>query len=159
MGAVPRQIFSAQLLPRSGRSSGVNDDAKTDTYEPSAQVDAVCHRVIGAALEVHRMLGPGFLESVYEEALCIELSLRGIPFARQVPIAVAYKGNAIGEARIDILVNQCLVVELKAVESIAPIHVAQVISYLKSTKLPLGLLLTFNVTALRHGIKRVIQSR
>ncbi len=137
-------------------------DAKGATQDrngPGEHVDAVCHRVIGAALEVHRALGPGFLESVYEEALCVELSLRGIPFARQVPIRVAYKGSAIGEARIDILVDGCLVVELKAVESIAPIHIARVISYLKATQRPLGLLITFNVTALRHGIKRVIKSR
>jgi GxxExxY protein len=126
---------------------------------PGENVDAVCHRVIGAALEVHRALGPGFLESVYEEALCVELSLRGIPFARQVPIRVAYKGNTVGEARLDILVDGCMVVELKATESIAPIHVAQVISYLKATKLPLGLLLTFNVSLLRDGIKRIVQSR
>lgn len=114
--------------------------------------------MIGSAIEVHRLLGPGFLESVYEEALCVELSLRGIPFARQVPVGVPYKGNTVGEARLDLLVDECLVVELKAVETIAPIHVAQVISYLKATRLRLGLLITFNVTWLRRGIKRVIHT-
>jgi len=132
--------------------------AKAGRNEPSADVDAVCHSVIGAALDVHRVLGPGFLESVYEEALCIELTLRGIRFGRQVPIGVAYKGQTVGEGRVDILVEECLVVELKATEKIAPIHVAQVISYLKATKLTLGLLITFNVTVLRSGIKRVIQT-
>jgi GxxExxY protein len=115
--------------------------------------------VIGAAIEVHRLLGPGYLESVYQEALCIELSLRGIRFARQVPVGVTYKGKIAGEARLDLLVDERLVVELKAVETLAPIHVAQVISYLKATKLTLGLLITFNVTVLRRGIKRVIQTQ
>ncbi|WP_394837464.1 GxxExxY protein [Pendulispora rubella] len=113
---------------------------------------------IGAALEVHRLLGPGFLESVYEEALCFELSLRGVPFARQVPVGVAYKGKTVGEARLDLLVGECLIVELKAVEAIAPIHVAQVISYLKACRLAVGLLISFNVPVLRRGIKRVIHT-
>ena len=134
-------------------------DAKPGGLEPSAEVDALCHRVIGAAIEVHRLLGPGFLESVYEEALCIELSLRGIRFARQVPVGVDYKGKAVGEARLDLLVDECLVVELKAMEAIAPIHVAQVISYLRATRLALGLLITFNVAVLRRGIRRVIQTQ
>ena len=132
--------------------------AKLSRNEPAAHVDAVCHRVIGAAIEVHRLLGPGFLESVYEEALCVELVLRGMHFARQVPVGVAYKGKPVGEARLDLLVDECLIVELKTAEAIAPIHVAQVISYLKATKLMLGLLITFNVTVLRRGIKRVIQT-
>ena len=97
--------------------------------------------------------------SVYEEALCIELSLRGIRFARQMPVGVTYKGKTAGEARLDLLVDERLVVELEAVETLAPIHVAQVISYLKATKLTLGLLIAFNVTVLRRGIKRVIQTR
>ena len=84
--------------------------------------------------------------------------LRGIRFARQVPVGVAYKGKTVGEARLDLLVDGCLIVELKAVETIAPIHVAQVISYLKATRLTLGLLITFNVTLLRRGIQRVIQN-
>jgi GxxExxY protein len=74
-------------------------DAKFFGCEPSADVDRVCRSVIGAAIEVHRLLGPGFLESVYEDALCVELSLRGIPFAQQVPIGVAYKGKLVGETQ------------------------------------------------------------
>ena len=112
--------------------------------------------MIGAAIEVHRVLGPGFLESVYEEALAIELTLRGIPFARQVVASVGYKGRSVGEQRIDLLVADTLVVELKAVESLVPIHLAQVLSYLKATNLRLGLLITFNVGVLQRGIRRVV---
>jgi GxxExxY protein len=124
--------------------------------EPSEAVDRLAYHVIGAAIEVHRILGPGFLEAVYEESLCIELSLQGIPFARQVPISVDYKGNRVGESRLDLVVGDQLVVELKAVECIAPVHIAQLLSYLKSTKLKLGLLITFNVPVLRAGVRRVI---
>jgi GxxExxY protein len=126
--------------------------------EPGAALDAAAHRVIGAALEVHSLLGPGFLESVYEEALCAELTLRSIRFQRQVPVSVSYKGRTVGESRLDVLVDRSLVVELKAVDAIAPIHVAQVISYLKAADLRLGLIITFNVVALRRGIKRVIRT-
>jgi GxxExxY protein len=124
--------------------------------EPSTELNALAYAVIGAAIEVHRLLGPGFLESVYEEALCVELTLRGIRFARQFPIGVQYKEQKVGEARLDLVVDDSLVVELKAVESIAPIHVAQILSYLKATRLRLGLLISCNVTTLRRGIKRVI---
>src|SRR3954447_2509422 len=96
--------------------------------------------VIGAAIAVHRTLGPGFLESVYEEALCIELQERGIPFVQQSPAAVLYKGRLVGEGRLDLLVGDALIVELKAVEALAPVHTAQLISYLKSTGCHLGLL-------------------
>ena len=124
--------------------------------EPSTELDDLAYAVIGAAIEVHRLLGPGFLESVYEEALCVELTIRGIPFARQLPIGVQYKGQKVGEARLDLVLDNSLVVELKAVERIAPIHVAQILSYLKATRLRLGLLISFNVAKLRLGIKRVI---
>jgi GxxExxY protein len=133
--------------------------AKDLGVEPSAELDELSHRVIGAAIEVHRHLGPGFLESVYEEALCEELVLRDIPFARQVPIGVRYKGKQVGEARLDILVHDSVVLELKTVENIAPIHWAQVLSYLKATRLRLGLLINFNVSLLQRGIKRVIQTQ
>ena len=131
-------------------------DAKNAKMEPDALTDDLAHRVIGAAIEVHRHLGPGYLESVYEEALALELGLRGIAFERQKPIGVAYKGHAVGESRLDLLVGGCLVVELKAVEALAPIHQAQVISYLKATGLKLGLLINFNVPVLKSGIRRVI---
>ncbi len=112
--------------------------------------------VIGAAIEVHRSLGPGFLESVYEEALCIELNLSHIPFVRQKAIGVSYKGHLVGEGRLDILIEDCLVIELKAVEALLPIHTAQLLSYLKTTHYRLGLLMNFNVAALKQGLRRVV---
>jgi len=112
--------------------------------------------VIGAAIEVHRSLGPGFLESVYEEAICIELNLRHIPFVRQKAIGVSYKGHLVGEGRLDILIEDCLVIELKAVEALLPIHTAQLLSYLKTTHYRLGLLMNFNVAALKQGLRRVV---
>ena len=121
-------------------------------------LERLIHEVIGAAFEVHRALGPGYLESVYEEALCVELKMRGIVFTRQVDVAVQYKGHAVGSGTIDILVGDALVVELKAVEAFAPIHTAQLLSYLKATKHPVGLLINFNVVVLREGIKRVVRS-
>ncbi len=123
--------------------------------EPSGEVDRLANAVIGAAIEVHRILGPGYLESVYEKALCVELGLRGIPFESQHPVSISYKGHEAGSGRIDILVGGKLVVELKTAESIAPVHVAQVISYLKATGCRLGLVLNFNVPVLKSGIKRV----
>ena len=127
--------------------------------EPSQELDQLAHAVIGAAIEVHRLLGAGFLESVYEEALCIELQLRGIPFASQVAVALNYKGRIVGQGKLDLLIGNSLVVELKAVDTLAPIHSAQVISYLKVTGHQLGLLINFNETVLKHGIRRVILSR
>jgi GxxExxY protein len=133
-------------------------DAKRNRVEPEEGLDRLAHQVIGAAIEVHRRLGPGFLESVYEEALCIELKLRGIPFERQVKRDIDYKGHSVGEGRMDLLVDKWLVVELKAVDGLAPIHSAQVISYLKATGYRLGLLINFNVPVLKEGIRPVILS-
>jgi GxxExxY protein len=97
--------------------------------------------IIGAAIDVHRALGPGFLETVYEEALCIELGLRGLSYAQQTPIAVSYKGKTVGESQLDILVEDRVILELKAVDYLAPIHSAQLLSYLKATGLKVGLLI------------------
>lgn len=116
-------------------------------------------RVIGAAIEVHRTLGPGFLESVYESALCVELEARRIPFTRQVLVELGYKGHAVGEGRIDLVVDGDLIVELKAVEKLLPLHELQVLSYLKVTGRPLGLLINFNVEVLARGVRRVANSR
>ncbi|HEX8221401.1 MAG TPA: GxxExxY protein [Chloroflexia bacterium] len=127
--------------------------------EPDEAVDQIARRAIGAALEVHRVLGPGFLEVVYEEALCVELSLRKIPFVRQAQVPIWYKAQQIGEGRLDLLVADCLIVELKAVEALAPIHTAQLLSYLRATGQRLGLLINFNVPLLRQGIKRVALTR
>jgi GxxExxY protein len=123
--------------------------------EPSEELDALAREVIGAAIEVHKILGPGFLESVYEEALCFELELRGLMFQRQVPINVNYKGRTVGEGRLDVLVGGALVLELKAVDSLQRIHTAQVISYLRATGLKLALLLNFNTPIMKDGIRRV----
>jgi GxxExxY protein len=126
--------------------------------EPSQEVDRLAYEVIGAAIEVHRKLGPGFLEKVYEEALCVELELRGIPFRRQVPIGLVYKGRDIGRAELDLLVGELPVVELKAVEAVVGVHTAQLLSYLKATGHRLGLLINFNVCYLKEGLHRIVLS-
>ena len=133
----------------------VEERART---EPGIEIDELAHRVIGAAIEVHRHLGPGFMEGVYEDALAVEFRLRAIPHERQKIIEVSYKEISVGEGRLDFLVGRCLIVELKTVECLGPIHKAQVISYLKATRLRLGLLINFNVPALRNGLQRVILS-
>jgi len=124
--------------------------------EPSKRVDDLARQVIGAAIEVHRILGPGFLESVYEEALAIEFTLRDIPFERQKPIVLLYKDEPVGDSRLDFLVGQELVVERKANEVVQPIHPAKVINYLKMTGLDLGLIINFHVEQLKDGIKRIV---
>ena len=124
--------------------------------EPDPAVDALAKAAIGAAIEVHSVLGAGFLESVYEQALAIELGLRGIPFQRQHPIALTYKNELVGEARLDLLIGGKLILELKAVDAIHPIHHAQVLNYLKATGLQLGLLMNFNVEQMKDGIKRIV---
>jgi GxxExxY protein len=124
--------------------------------EPDAELNALAFQVIGAAIEVHRVLGPGFLEVVYERAMAVELSLRGIPFRRQSPAHVEYKEEPVGEGLIDLLVADRLIVELKAVDALHPVHAAQVISYLKARRLSLGLLINFNVELLRDGVRRIV---
>ena len=129
---------------------------QTETKNDLESQNPLTYQVIGCAIEVHKTLGPGFLESVYEEALAVELGLRDIQFERQKIIDLNYKGHLIGEGRLDILVDNRLIVELKAVETFHPIHMAQIISYLKATNLTLGLLLNFNVRKMTDGIKRVV---
>ena len=124
--------------------------------EPPHQLDETTGAVIGAALEVHRVLGPGFLETVYEEAMAIEFGLRGIPFERQKPISVSYKGRPIGEGRLDFFVQNSVIVELKAAEKLLPIHQAQVMSYLKAARCRLGLLINFHERLLKEGVRRVV---
>ncbi|QDS97764.1 GxxExxY protein [Adhaeretor mobilis] len=134
-------------------------DAKSLLAEPSDRTNRLSNEVIGAAIEVHRELGAGFLESVYQEALAIEFAERGISFEQEKPISLNYKGKPVGEARLDFLVGSDLIVELKAVESFHPIHEAQVINYLKATNKRLGLLLNFNTNLLKDGgIKRIALS-
>ena len=119
--------------------------------------DPISSSVIGAAIEVHRILGPGLLESAYEECLCHEVSLRGIAFERQLALPVNYKGVKLDCGyRLDIVLPGKLVIEVKAVEALAPIHDAQLLSYLKLAGIRTGLLLNFNVPLLRDGIRRLV---
>jgi len=111
--------------------------------------------IIAAAIEVHRHLGPGLLESIYERAMQQELILRGLPFQCQVAVPITYKGVDLqADYRIDLLVNDAVVVELKAVEKILPVHEAQLLTYLRVTQKPVGLLINFNVPMLANGIVR-----
>ncbi|MCA8918354.1 MAG: GxxExxY protein [Planctomycetes bacterium] len=126
--------------------------------EPDAELDALARSVVDAAFQVHKALGPGYLESVYEAALCVELRNRQVPFRSQVSFGIEYSGERVGEGRLDLLVGERLIVELKAVESLAPIHQAQVISYLKATGHTLALLINFNVPLLKQGIRRIVLS-
>ena len=137
----------------------MGEDDEQGPVQLEAELSQISHQVIGAAMEVHRVLGPGFLESVYEEALSTELHLRGVPFERQVPAPVLYKGKVVGEGRLDMVVRDTVIVELKTVEALAQIHTAQLLSYLKATGYQLGLLINFNVPVLRQGIKRIINTR
>jgi len=119
--------------------------------------NALTYSIIGAAIEVHRLLGPGLLESAYEECLCHELHLRGIPFERQKPIPVVYKGVKLESGyRLDLLVAGQVVLELKAVEALCPIHEAIMLTYLRLSDHHLGLLINFNVIVLKDGIRRYI---
>ena len=112
--------------------------------------------VVGALIEVHRHLGPGLLESSYEACLCRELALRGLSFVRQRDLPVFYKGLRVDCGyRVDLVVRGCILVELKTAERLLPIHVAQVITYLKLSAIPVGLLVTFNVRVLKNGLRRL----
>lgn len=123
----------------------------------SKRSDELSNQIIGAAIEVHRILGPGLLESTYEQCLCHEFSLKNISFERQKPLPVTYKGIDLNCGyRLDILVEKLVIVELKTVEHIEPIHEAQLLTYLKLSDLWLGLLVNFNVPVLRDGIRRIV---
>ncbi len=121
------------------------------------EFDPLSQRVLGCAIEVHRALGPGLLETVYEKALAQELTDAGLQFAAQVQLPVIYKGRDLGCGfRIDLLVENSVVVELKTVDQLAPIHEAQLLTYLKLSGHRIGLLINFNVPLLKHGIKRLV---
>lgn len=121
------------------------------------EFDPLSNQVIGAALEVHRALGPGLLESVYEQALAYELGLNSLQVETQVPLPVTYKNARLDCGfRLDLLVNSELVIELKAVESLLPIHEAQLLTYLKLSGRKTGLLINFNVPLLKQGLKRLV---
>jgi len=127
--------------------------------EPPKELDAITRKIIGSAIRVHRALGPGLLESVYENALCVEFAAAGIAHERQVPVELSYSGRVVGEFRLDLLVANLVIVEIKAVEQLAPIHQAQLLGYLRAANRPLGLLINFNSITLKSGVKRVIAGR
>lgn len=117
----------------------------------------ISNEVIGAAIEVHRNLGPGLLESAYENCLCYEFDQRGIKYERQKPLPITYKDTKLDCGyRLDLVVHDLVILELKAVDQIQPIHSAQVLTYLKLSNLKLGILINFNVTVLKNGIKRIV---
>jgi GxxExxY protein len=126
-----------------------------EDMEPNPELNALTNAIIGAAIEVHRGLGAGLLELLYENALAHEFTLRNIPFVRQVPVVVTYKQHVIGETRLDFLVAGKVIVEIKAVDAIHPVHRAQLMCYLKVTGHKLGLLINFNVPVLKDGIRRI----
>ena len=123
------------------------------------ELDAISKGVIGAAIDVHRALGPGLLEAAYESCLAFELAQRGQFVERQKAVPIIYKAVEVEAGfRVDLLVDQRIIVELKAVEALAPIHKAQLLTYLKLTGLKIGLLMNFNVNILKHGLHRVVNN-
>jgi GxxExxY protein len=120
------------------------------------EAENVITRVIGCAIEVHKALGPGFLESIYKKAMCIELEACGLPFERERPISVSYRGIEIRGQRADLIVDNTVIVELKAIARFDEIHQAQIISYLKATGLRVGLLINFHVEYLPQGLRRIV---
>jgi len=123
------------------------------------RLDSLTEKIIGAAITVHRVLGPGLLESAYEECLCYELSQLGLSFKRQVPLPVRYKEVKLDCGyRMDIVVEGTVVVEIKAVERLIPVHDAQLLSYLKLSNVRVGLLLNFHVPVLKNGLKRIVNN-
>ena len=134
----------------------MRDEAFVDEdMEPVPELNRITNAIIGAAIEVHRMLGPGHLEAAYEEALAIEFRLRGIPFLRQHPIELPYKGHVVGKGRLDFLVCDEVIVDLKSIEAITSVHTAKMISYLRITGRKLALIINFNVKRLVDGIRRI----
>jgi GxxExxY protein len=130
-----------------------------DENPEKQRLDAITDKIIGAAISVHRVLGPGLLESAYEECLCFELSQMGLKFQRQVPLPVQYKDVTLDCGyRIDIVVENSVIIEIKAVERLIPVHEAQLLSYLKLSKLRVGLLMNFHVPVLKSGLKRIVNN-
>ena len=120
-------------------------------------INDITYKIIGCAYEVHKILGPGLLESTYETCLCYELEKQGLKFEKQKELMINYKGTTLNNGyRIDILVEDSIVLELKSVENLLPIHTAQILTYLKLSEHNLGFLINFNVTILQNGIHRYI---
>jgi GxxExxY protein len=136
---------------------GVRSPPEIHLGNPNDQPDRLSFDIVGAALEVHRQLGPGPLESTYEACLCRELTLREIPYEQQVALPVDYHGISLDCGyRLDLVVGKLVVVEVKSVTKVLPIHRAQVMAYLKLSKLRLGLIINFNVSAMRLGVYRIV---
>jgi GxxExxY protein len=120
------------------------------------RLNQITEQIIGCAIEVHRALGPGLLESAYEECLCYELSQKGLKFKRQVALPVVYKEVKLDCGyKLDIVVEDLVIIEIKAVQNLLPVHEAQLLSYLKSGNKPIGLLINFHVSVLKNGLKRL----
>ena len=136
-------------MQRNSRAANVED----------VDLNGITHGIIAAAIEVHRQLGPGLLESAYRECVCYELSQMGLAFTREVQLPLSYKGLKLDcSYRIDLLVEDEIVVELKSVEQILPVHSAQLLTYLKAAHKQVGLLINFNVPVLKDGIRRIVNN-
>lgn len=121
--------------------------------------DDLSNRIIGLAIEIHKQLGPGLLESAYQNCLALELNQAGISFEKEKKIAIVYKENIIDNAfKADFIVDNKIIIELKSVQALTDVHIAQILTYMKLSKLSIGLLINFNVTLLKDGIKRYVQS-
>lgn len=120
------------------------------------QINLLTSRIIACAIDVHRALGPGLLEQIYESAMCIEMEDCSIPFIRQTRIPAHYKGRLLGEYRVDLVVGDLVLVEVKCVDRLNPVHEAQLLTYLRLTGKRVGLLMNFNTRLLKEGIKRLI---
>lgn len=128
-----------------------------DAEHASERINFLTEKIIGCAIEVHKGIGPGLLESAYEECLCYELAQNGLKFERQVPLPVVYKGVKLDCGyKLDIIVESVVVIELKAVDRIIAIHEAQLLSYLRMLDLRVGLILNFHSSVLKEGIKRIV---
>ncbi|HSY48420.1 MAG TPA: GxxExxY protein [Thermoanaerobaculia bacterium] len=154
MGSAP---VSSALLTRRGSLGIVTINPTNHRDREITEGNRVTEEIIGAAIEVHRALGPGLLESAYEECLSRELTLRGVPFDRQLALPLDYKGVRLDCAfRLDLLVARRVIVEVKATSAINSLHEAQLLTYMKLTGCRLGLLINFNVPMLKNGIRRRI---
>jgi GxxExxY protein len=138
------EIAEGAEVTRSGQSSSFTENEITA-------------KIIGAAIEVHRLLGPGLLESAYEECLCYKLNRVGLRFERQVQVPITYKGLRLDCGfKLDLLVAAAVIVELKAIDELLPVHKAQLLTYLKASRKRVGLLINFNVPVLKNGLKRMV---
>jgi|ERR1017187_569786 GxxExxY protein len=149
-------LFTAETQRRRDKR---REEMQSHERASAPDLNEITHGIIAAAIEVHRQLGPGLLESAYQECVCCELSRMGIAFTREVHLPLSYKGLQLGcTYRIDLLVEDAVIVELKSVEQILPVHSAQVLTYLKASHKQIGLLINFNVPVLKDGIRRIANS-